>query len=153
MASDVYEPEINAGLGLIYRLNAWWELADRRALSGNLLAWELVLDRIFSNLIYRNDVEVEISSTKKVTIKITDDEMVIWETLKKDIESAVVLRMIAQRNKNLPAFLAAKKKHYHAIMKYDWWLRKFMHSLKLYMKESDSNPSQALFGRKFGNKR
>ena len=38
-------------------------------------------------------------------------------------------------------------------MFYDIWLRKFMQQeLKLYLKETESNPSQALFGGAFAPK-
>ena len=37
--SQEYQPEQNAGLGLIYRLNALWEKSDRKALTGDFDGW------------------------------------------------------------------------------------------------------------------
>ena len=58
-SSNFSMPSIDTSLGLIFRLNDLWAKADRRALSGDLDAWELVLDRIFSNLLYSEEMEIK----------------------------------------------------------------------------------------------
>jgi hypothetical protein len=149
-----YQPEQNAGLGLIFRLNALWEKADRRALSGDNDAWELILDRIFSNLMYREEMEVKINSHGEiVSLDITEKTMKEWDFLKQKISEAKHQIRVAAQKKSIRELHLANTNHYWAIVKYDIWLRKFMQSLGgLYLKESESNPSRALFGSAFGKK-
>jgi hypothetical protein len=149
--SQEYQPEQNAGLGLIFRLNALWEKADRKALSGDNDAWELILDRIFSNLMYRQEAEKTLDNKGNVTdIQFKEDAMKEWDFLKQNIsDMKLKVRASTRTNINLN-----KTNHYWAIVKYDIWLRKFMQSLGgLYLKESESNPSRALFGGAFGKRR
>jgi len=145
--ADYYQPERDASLGLIFRLNALWEKSDRRALSGDLNAWELVLDRIFSNLLYREEVDIE-----KVFWG-ADQNVHVWSKIKKNIKLAKVEIIKARRERDVVKLNLAKEKHYNAVMFYDIWLRKYMQYLKLYLKETESNPSKALFGGAFGKKK
>ncbi len=46
----------------------------------------------------------------------------------------------------------ARSKWYHSLQKKDIWLRKFMQTLKLYLKETEKRPGSVLFGG-FGQKR
>jgi len=146
-----YNPEVNAGLGLVFRLNALWDKADRRALSGNLDAWELVLDRIFSNLLYREELEVIENSDGVIKeIKLQDKDIAIWNKIKSKIRFAKLQTREAVKGKKITKIHSGRNIHYNAIMFYDIWLRKFMQSLGgLYLKESESNPGRAMFGAGF----
>jgi len=152
--ADEYIPEVDTSYGLIYRLNYLWAKADGEALAGKLNEWELVLDRIFSNLLYR-EVAVLQTTGKKTTVTFTDENIKAQEQLKKDITSSKSKRFQAIREGNRTNFLKAQVNHYQAVMNYDIWLRKFMHNeLKLYMKEVESTPGRSLFGKAaFGKKR
>jgi len=155
MAQTFYQPDRDASLGLIFRLNALWEKADRRALAGNHDEWELVLDRIFSNLLYRESVEVKEDDNGKVTdVKLSDKDMEVWEKIKRKIREAKAGKTSALKQKKSQLFNQMKNKHYESIMFYDIWLRKFMQSLgQLYLKEVEHNPSRALFGGAFEKRR
>lgn len=144
---DDYTPEVDTSYGLIYRLNYLWGKADGKALAGNLDQWELILDRIFANLLYRKAAELEIKG-EKVTVKFTDDSLRAQEQLKKDITDSKSKRLLAVRQGKRSEFSKANISHYQAVMTYDIWLRKFMHNeLKLYMKEIESTPGRSLFGK------
>lgn len=156
--AEFYEPERDASLGLIFRLNALWERADRRALSGDLNAWELVLDRIFSNLLYREEIETKENGKEEVVdVELSQKDKQIWEVLKKKIKLAKMEVINSFRKKDVQKIRGGKEKHYQSVMMYDIWLRKFMQQdLRLYLKETEKNPSRALFGgafarKKFGN--
>lgn len=153
--AEGYEPERDASLGLIFRLNALWERADRRALSGDLNAWELVLDRVFSNLLYREELEITENAKEEVTdVHLSSKDKQVWGVLKKKIKTSKIEVIIKYRKKDSAGFKLAKEKHYEAVMMYDIWLRKFMQQgLNLYMKESERNPSRALFGTAFSRKK
>jgi len=57
--SGVFSPDKDAGWGLIYRLNNLWGQVDPKAVSGDYDGWNYVLDRIYCNLLYRNDMIIE----------------------------------------------------------------------------------------------
>ena len=60
-----YQPNIDAGIGLIYRLNALWNQVDYAALNGDFERWNFVLDRIYCNLLYRNNLEIVYTTDDK----------------------------------------------------------------------------------------
>jgi len=51
-------PDKDAGWGLIYRLNNLWGQVDPKATSGNFEGWNFVLDRIYCNLLYEDNMVV-----------------------------------------------------------------------------------------------
>lgn len=150
---DDYTPEVDTSYGLIYRLNYLWARADGEALNGRLDQWELVLDRIMSNLLYRKEAKIEVDKKGKVTsVDISDSTIEAWQKLKSKIKEAKKEMHEALIRKKRTKYLISKENYYQAVMTYDIWLRKFMQSLKLYMKESKEHPSGALFGKRFGKK-
>jgi hypothetical protein len=64
-----YQPDINAGIGLIYRLNALWNKADYAALEGDMEKWNFILDTIYRNLLYRNNMDIQYQSDIKIKCK------------------------------------------------------------------------------------
>jgi len=152
--AEEYIPEVDTSYGLIYRLNYLWARVDREALSGNFDKWELVLDRIFSNLLYREDVEIKKNGRGEVDkVELTEKDVAVWRSLKRNIREAKRKVFLALRKRNVPELMNAKGEHYQALMLYDVWLRKFMQELRLYMKESERNPSTSLFGGAFEKKK
>jgi len=49
-------PDKDAGWGLIYRLNNLWAQVDPKATSGDYEGWNFVLDRIYCNLLYEDNM-------------------------------------------------------------------------------------------------
>ena len=153
MATYAYQPDKDAGWGLIFRLNALWEKADIRALSGNYNGWELVLDRIFANLLYRNEIEtIEDKDGKLIDIRIMEDDIKEWEIMKRNIRDAKINKTKALRKGQLSLSTQSNENYYKSILFYDFWLRKFMQKHQLYLKEIEHNPSKALFGGAFQKK-
>lgn len=151
--AGTYTPEADASFGLIYRLNFLWAKVDRDALSGNFNKWELVLDRIFSNLLYREEMSIEKDGEGNIIkISLCDEDKKIWEKLKSNIREVKKNMLIAQRKKSISMYHQEKTNHYQSILMYDIWVRKKMQELNLYMKESESNPSMSLFGGAFQKK-
>ena len=103
--------------------------------------------------IYREEVKI-IKIVKNVNVKFTDNAFIGWKKLKLDIKFTKSKKAQAAKKKDSLKLSNGKLSHYHAIMNYDIWLRKFMHNeLSLYMKESSDNPSGALFGSSFSKRR
>lgn len=150
MSPDEYVPEADTSWGLIYRLNYLWAKADGEALNGNYGKWEIILDRIWANLLYRNDLEED----NEKGWKFSEKDIGIWRRLKKNIKDAYSERIKATVERDFKKLGLAKQKIYFSIMTYDIWLRKFMHhELRLYMKEAEKTPSgSAMFGKGFKRK-
>ena len=116
-----YQPELSAGLGLIFRLNALWEKSDRAALTGNLDSWELILDRIYSNLLYRDDIEITKDDDGEITdVKLSYKDVNVWKKLKAKIRIACG---VWRKSKTKQEFSRNKIAWYHEIMIYDIYLR------------------------------
>jgi len=49
-------PDKDAGWGLIYRLNNLWAQVDPKATTGDFDGWNFVLDRIYCNLLYEDNM-------------------------------------------------------------------------------------------------
>ena len=64
---------LDAGLGLIFRLNTLWRSADLAALRGELEEYNDILNRIFVNLLYKTPMDIEFENNlEKKEIKSVD---------------------------------------------------------------------------------
>jgi hypothetical protein len=52
-------PDKDAGWGLIYRMNSLWSQVDPKATSGDYEGWNFVLDRIYCNLLYDDEMIIK----------------------------------------------------------------------------------------------
>jgi hypothetical protein len=144
-----YAPTIDAGWGLIMRLNYLWAAVDRAALEGDTDKWDFLLDRLYCNLLYRNKLNAVYDDWQKEKLKsieLFSEDTLIYKDLKLKIRKAKNDKIEAMRKKDRKAYNVARELLYDTIMLKDIWLRKFMHEQKLYLKESDFNPNRAMFG-------
>lgn len=143
--------DLDAGLGLIYRLNDLWRLVDIFARRGDYNAWEITLDRIFANLDYRDESgsSVKDESGNVIDVILEGEHVTKWKILKKKIAIVRKEMFAAYMKQNKKVFSSAKIKYYNELIKYDIWLRRFMMERKLYLKETETNPSRAMFGGAF----
>lgn len=145
-------PQQDTGWGLIYRLNDLFGKVEKFAPSGRYDDWNFTLDRIWCNLLYRNDIEVEEDGEGKIiSVELSEQDTRIKFFLDKKI-------MIAKSNVNRVSdgdsktfngkkLAEAKLEYYNSLMLKDIWLRKFMSQLGLYLKEVEHDPSKAIYGR------
>ena len=144
-----YSPGIDAGWGLIMRLNYLWAAVDRAALEGDTDKWDFTLDRIYCNLLYRNKMNAVYDTWQKEKLKsvsLFPEDVLIYNELKQKIRTAKKNILLAMKKKDKNAYHLAREELYEVIMLKDVWLRKFMNEQKLYLKESDFNPNRAMFG-------
>lgn len=145
-------PDKDAGWGLIFRLNNLWAKVDTPAESGDYDHWNIILDRIFCNLFYRNPLEVMEDETGKVIdVKVDIQKDKSYKTFtfltKKIFQTKIeYLKMIQDPHATKNQKFISKSRWYHAVMLKDMWLRKFMQELGLYLKEVERAPGSALFG-------
>jgi hypothetical protein len=138
---------VDAGWGLIFRINDLWRKADGHALDGDLDKWNFVLDRIFCNLCYRNQMEITLNEKNElVKINLTEKDELIFKKFSEDIKKAKMIKANALRLKRKSDYDEAQNEHYRILMMKDIWLRKFMNELGLYLKEVEKNPATAMFG-------
>ncbi len=147
---DDFIPDRDASLGLVFRLNGLWSRTDYAALGGRYDEWNNILDRIYCNLLYREDiitgVDEKTGKIKKVTLSSKDTKVYRYLSLQVAKSRGAYNKSRSKINKG-----RAKSRWYHAVQKKDIWLRKFMQKLKLYLKETEKRPGSVLFGG-FGRK-
>jgi len=146
----------DTGWGVIFRLNDLFKEVEILSPQGKYDDWNFKLDRIWSNLCYRNSFKIikDKDNKKIVSIEFNEEDVEIKEYLDNQIlkwkgEQTKARKLhppekeISQ-NKN---WIIAKKKLYRAILMKEIWLRKYMHKLGLYLKETEHNPAGAMWGK------
>jgi len=152
--SGNFNPTLDAGLGLIFRLNYLWAKSDRHALAGEMENWNFTLDRIFSNLSYRGEMDIVYKDPKErdpkkkeiVDIKLNYHDKQVHEKFKDMLKTIKIKRAIALRKKDRKTWNETREDEYDLLMKKDIWLRKLMQVQKLYIKESEFDASKAMWG-------
>lgn len=149
---QTYQPTIDAGIGLIYRLNYLWNQADQAALSGDLERWNFILDTIYRNLLYRNRMEIEYTVDDKGKPKeikrvgLMKEDILIYDHYRRMIRQVKEKRLEARKKRNYFLFNWTEEKLYELLGNKDVWLRKFMQENGLYLKEVEFNPANAMWG-------
>lgn len=144
---DFERQPIDAGWGLIMRLNRMWFLADENAMRGDFNKWNSVLDRLYCNLLYKEKMEiVRDEKGNVIKIELSEDDKKEMEKINEDIKKIKIKIIGSLKAKNYVEYTKANEEHYSQLMLKDIWLRKKMFALKLYLKVADSNPSRAIYG-------
>ena len=147
-----YQPNIDAGLGLIYRLNALWNRADAAALEGDMERWNFILDTIYRNLLYRNNLDIQFQIDKDgkpisiISIDLIKEDKLIHDWYRKEIREIKIKRIIAIKKRDKIGYYKALEDLYSIMGQKDSWLRKFMQERGLYLKEVEFNPANAMWG-------
>jgi len=157
MVGSEITPKYDSTLGLIFRLNNLWAKVDIPAESGDYEAWNNVLDRLYNNLAYRGKTKVEKDSNGNILSMIIDDEDdKEYKFLSKKINSCRQVWIKASGNikinvkgqtKMISNKALARSRWYKALNTKDVWLRRFMHKLNLYIKETTKTPGSAMWGK------
>jgi len=140
-------PNLDASLGLIFRLNILWAKADNHAEAGDYDGWNILLDRIYCNLLYREEMIIEEDKeTNKITeVKLSDADERVYRYLTTNIFKAKAA-YYRTPNAKVRDKTIMKSRWYRSVMLKDIWTRKFMQKLKLYLKEVEQSPGSSLFG-------
>jgi len=144
MPAEDFIPDRDASLGLVFRLNILWSKADYAALGGRYDEWNFILDRIYCNLLYREEIETVVDEEgKMVKVELSEKDTKIYKCLSLQIAKAKREHKNAKTEREKAR---TRSIWYHALQKKDIWLRKFMQKLKLYLKETEKKPGSVLFG-------
>lgn len=138
-----YKQGLDAGLGLIFRLNDLWKHADLSAIDGDYDGWNNMLEAIWRNLSYRESMITEEGNT--IVVKLSKADRQGWDVLCKNVNIAKSNWLKAKRkgSKKVRTYWARR---YYRIQLKDLFLRKKMFALNLYLKESSKDISTSTFG-------
>lgn len=138
---------VDSGIGLVMRLNYLWSRADAHCLQGQMDDWNHVLDRIYCNLLYREEmVDKRDEVTKKIiSVSLNDTEIERFDYFKDKIRELKIQMNKCMNKRDRPGYIQAKEDYYNSLMEKDIWLRKFMTVLGLYLKEYDQHTNSAIF--------
>ena len=148
-------PQQDTGWGVIYRLNDLFREVEVLSPSGKYDEWDFKLDRIWSNLMYRNPLDIKFDDKKNViSVKFDEDAYTVKlyfdnEILKSKKEMNDARRKIPEGKDSLKCknYVIGKRKLYKTILLKEIWLRKYMQELGLYLKEVEHNPAGAMWGK------
>ncbi len=151
-------PKYDSTLGLIFRLNNLWSEVDIPAKTGEYELWNNVLDRLYNNLAYRGKTKVEKDNKGNITRMVIDDsDDDEYKFLSKKVNLCKQMCLKAQgtreifvngRRKRVSNKAIARSNWYKALNTKDVWLRRFMHKLNLYIKETTKTPGSVMWGGK-----
>ena len=140
---------IDAGLGLVYRLNTLWRSADVSAVKGELDEYNDILNRIFVNLLYKAPMEVTYEDKERTKIKTVGwsiEDSMIFNKFKEMLKEVKRRENDALTKKDRIAYGSAREDHYEILLRKDSWLRKFMMDRGLYLKEVEFDPANSMWG-------
>jgi hypothetical protein len=137
----------DTGWGLIYRLNRILEKIENDVENGDLTRWNLHLDRVFVNIVFKNPEEkVKDEKGKIIDVKLSKDDTEVFRIFNKKIEELKKGINQAHQNEERTDEIKKKNELYTIILKKDIWVRKKMGQLKLYLREGESDPRKAIYG-------
>lgn len=148
-------PSLDSGWGLIFRLNDLWRDVENLAPAGKYSQWNFKLDRIYSNLLYRIPFEIKKNENGDIVdIKLSEDDISIKRFIDKRIliaqgkmnRALKLEKGKKEEDKDMSAYLHARRELYDMVFLKEVWLRKLMHENKLYIKEISHNPATAMWG-------
>ncbi len=143
-------PKNDATLGLIFRLNALWAEADIHAKNGSYDAWNNILDRIYCNLLYRENLVIVKDENKNIiSMDLSINDKQEYDFLTSQISKYKIMYASAKGfyKKGITNKRMAKSMWFKKLKLKDIWVRKLMSNLNLYIKETTKTPGSAMFGR------
>ena len=140
----------DTGWGLIFRLNDLLNDLERLSVQGKYDDWNFKLDRIYSNLLYRNELDIKLEDGIIEDIKLCEDDTKIKNYFDLKIKQIKRKMRLLTKNEeviNKAEYNRLKNELYNTILLKEIWLRKFMNELKLYIKELKKNPAGSMWGK------
>jgi hypothetical protein len=145
------QPPKDTGWGLIFRLNRILDKVEYDVEQGDLSRWNLHLDRIYSNILYRNEEELvkdNKDNIQKINFSKEDTEVFTKfnseiEKIQKELSQA---KQVEDEQEKIKQVNEASRKYYAVLFKKDIWIRKKMFQMKLYLREHEADPRQAIYG-------
>jgi len=141
----------DTGWGLIFRLNSIMGKIENDLETGNLEKWNLHIDRIYTNILYKNDSEITYDKNGKIQdVMFSKEDVEVFTNFAqkiKAIKNQIYKTMsVGEEERSGKSLYELKEELYNLLFKKDIWIRKKMFTLKLYLRESESDPRKAIYG-------
>jgi hypothetical protein len=141
----------DTGWGLIFRLNLLMGKIERDCETGDLLKWNLHIDRIFANILYRNAEEiVKDDKGRVIDVRFSADDIEVFTRFARKIEdiksNMIKIKFLDSDEEKITQQHKLRIDLYNLVFKKDIWIRKKMYEQKLYLRESESDPRKAIYG-------
>lgn len=147
---SLWAPKQDTGWGLIFRLNDILSKIERDTESGDLNKWDLHLNRIYANIIYKNPMEVVKDKNGNDSIIFSKEDIDEVSIINSQIESKKKeISLIAKFSDSLEdqqKLSSLKNEFYNLLFKKDILMRKKMFRLNLYLQQVEHDPSRAIYG-------
>lgn len=146
----------DTGWGVIFRLNTLFSEIEDLSFHGEYDNWNIKLDRLWSNLIYRNPLDwIKDKSGKIIDVKFSEEDIEkknfldekILKSKKEMSEAKRKCKDNVESYKLSKEWIIAKRKLYQNLLLKEIWIRKFMNELGLYLKEIEYNPAGAMWNK------
>ena len=139
----------DTGWGLIYRLNLIMGKIENDLETGNLDKWNLHIDRIYANIMFKDQGEhVYNSKGNIVDITFSKEDVEMFQRFAAKIRAIKqkIRTEMSQEEPKINLIHQYKDELYSILFKKDMWIRKRMFILKLYLRETESDPRKAIYG-------
>jgi len=148
------QPKQDTGWGLIFRLNDLLNKVERDADNGDFLKWDLHLNRIYSNIIFKNPMEIAKDKNGKIVDIVLGredvEEFSLFNTKIENKKSEIIKqKIITTDNPSLEENKKINKLNnelWAIIYMKEIWLRKKMTDLHLYLRQVEHDPGKAIYG-------
>jgi uncharacterized protein len=130
-------------------LNDLLSKIERDAENGDLNKWDLHLNRIYSNIIFKNKAEVvKDKQGKIIEINFCKDDMEEFSFFNNKIENlkSQMNQISDADNFDDKKKLKLRNELWSIINKKDTWIKKKMSDKGLYLQQIEHDPSRAIFG-------
>ena len=139
-------PDRDSSVGLVLRLNRLWEYCDHYAMKADYANWNITLNALHRNLLFREDMVYTRDNEGKLTkVELSSKDDRVFRFLSMKVERARKNFRIAEK-RDPKTRMKYLHKYYATLDKKDIFVRKVMQRLKLYLKESKAVPGTAGFG-------
>lgn len=140
------QPKQDTGWGLIFRLNLLLGKIETDHENGDIERWNKHIDRIYVNIIYKNDFEIiKDEKGKVIDCKLKKEDVELFAIMNKNLGELKTKEHKALLDQNYSNLRKIKNDIYALILKKDIWIRKKLFELKLYLRESESDPRKAIY--------
>ena len=139
----------DTGWGLVFRLNLIMGKIENDLEAGNLEKWNLHIDRIYANIMFKDQGEyVKDAKGNIIDITFSKEDVEMFQRFAEKIKiiKSKIRIELSQEIPNANLVHKFKDEWYSLLFKKDMWIRKRMFALKLYLRETESDPRKAIYG-------
>ena len=139
----------DTGWGLIFRLNLIMGKIENDLETGNLEKWNLHIDRIYANIMFKDQGEyVKDAKGNIIDITFSKEDVEMFQRFAEKIKiiKSKIRIELSQEEPRANVVHQFKDEWYSLLFKKDMWIRKRMFALKLYLRETESDPRKAIYG-------